>query len=163
MKKGELARHRKRISFVLDKYANSSAVSAAVMLADDLLNWKPRADFTNHHRLATQMTRLRDAGCTAREIIQRVSEVWSLQAFDQRFANERELEYGLARAVLMLRSQGKWRASGPLLRLLGGELHETFGKFAAGVCWRIEKDAEVRAGAKQAFDQWAMRGESSDA
>ena len=159
MKKGELAQYRKRISFVLDKYATSSAVSAAVMLADDLLNWKPRADFTNHYRLATQMTRLREAGCTAREIIQRVAEVWSLQAFDQRFGSERELEYALARAVLMLRSQGKWRPSGPLLRLLGSELHEALGKFAAGVCWRIERDDEVRAGAKKAFDSWAMRGE----
>ncbi len=159
MKRADLAIHRKRISFVLDKYGRSKAVAAAVMLADDLLNWRPKHDWTVQYTLAEQMQRLRDGGVTAREVLQRVCEVWALQAFEQRFDGERVLEYGLARAVLMLRGQRTWRPAGPLLRLLGRELREAFGKFAAGVCWRIEEDDKVRAGAKQAFDQWAMRGE----
>lgn len=158
MKRGELATYRDRISFVLDKYACSNAVTAAVMVADDLMNWRPRADFTVHYRLAEEMQRLRSGGVTAREILQRIAEVWALQAFDQRFASERELQVSLARAVLLLRPLQK-RPYGPLLRLIGRELQEDLGKFAAGVCWRIERDAEVRAGAKKAFDQWAMRGE----
>ena len=158
MKRGELATYRDRISFVLDKYACSNAVTAAVMVADDLLNWRPRADFTVHYRLAEEMRRLRDGGVTARQMLQRVSEVWALQAFDGRFGSERELRVSLARGVLLLRPLGK-RPYGPLLGLLGRELQEDLGKFAAGVCWRIEEDAKVRAGARKAFDQWAMRGE----
>lgn len=160
MRRGELAKYRDRISFVLDKYACSKAIEAAVMLADDFLQWRPRADFTNHYKLASHMQRLKDGGCTARELIQRVCEVWALQAFDQRFADERELMYAMARSVLMLRSQGKTRPAGPLLRLLGRELLEDLGKFAAGVCMRITQDDEVRAGAKRAFEQWSMRGEA---
>lgn len=159
MRRGELAKYRERISFVLDKYGSSKAVDAAVMLADDFLQWKPRGDFTNHYRLAAQMQRLKEGGCTAREFLQRVCEVWALQAFDQRFANERELLFALSRGVLYLRPQGTSRPAGPLLKLLGRELLADLGKFAAGVCMRIEKDDEVRAGAKKAFEQWTMRGE----
>src|SRR6185437_13247230 len=64
VRRGELAKYRERISFLFDKYACSKPVTAAVMVADDLLNWRPRMGFTNHYRLAANMERLRNGGCT---------------------------------------------------------------------------------------------------
>jgi hypothetical protein len=158
---GELRRHREPISRVLAKYGHSKAVQAALHIADDILLYRPRADFTVHYQIQEQMTRLRTAGVTARELLQRVCEVVALQMLENRFESERVFTYSLARHVLQLRSQVKWRPTGVLLRYLGTVLREELGVFPYGVLQRIERDAEARKDAKRAFESgWTIQGEA---
>jgi hypothetical protein len=132
-----------------------------VLIADDYLHWRPRADFSNHYKLADQMQRLRTHArpTTAREFLQRCCEVWALQAFDQRFDTGELLRISMARGVLMLRAQGTFRPGRPLLRLLGDQLVDDLGKFCAGVCLKIEQDHQTRANAKRDFESWAIAGQ----
>jgi hypothetical protein len=162
LRNSALQQHRERIARALSKYQNSSAVKHAVMLADDLLSFRPRHGFGVEERLQAQMLRLRGEGVTARELLQRVTEVWALQAFDQRFDSERELDHAMARAVLKLRPMRTWRPAGPLLRHLGREIREELGRFCAGLCMRLDADDEVRVQARKAFETgWTMDGEES--
>lgn len=156
----ELKRYREKIQQVLAKYHDSKPVQIALTLADDLLVYRPRADFTKHHRTAEQMKRLRNGGITARDVLQRICEVWALQMFDQRFEDVKVLENALARHLLQLVPQGTYRPPGTLLRYLGSMLAEDFGLFCTGVCRQIDRDAEARRDARKVFNEgWAIRGE----
>ena len=161
LKHAELMRHREPVARTLAKYLESSAVKSALMLADDVLTFRPRHDFGYENEMREQMLLLRDHGVTAREVLQRVCEIWCLQAFDQRFSTDRELHHALARGVLKLRRWGLWRPGSRLLRSLGRELQEQLGTFATGLYMQIEKDHEVRAQAKKNFETgWTIRGEA---
>jgi hypothetical protein len=158
--RGELRRYREPISRVLAKYSESDAVQKALHVADDILLYRPRADFTVHYKIQEQMRRLRAEGVTARELLQRVCEVVALQMLDNRFENERVFTYALARHVLQLRSQKTWRPGGVLCRYLGALLRDELGVFPHAVLRQIEKDAEARRDAKRAFETgWQIRGE----
>ncbi|HEX4049913.1 MAG TPA: hypothetical protein VHY19_03425 [Steroidobacteraceae bacterium] len=159
-KRGELKRYRDKIQQVLAKYHDSKPVQTALMIADDLLNYRPHADWTKHHRCAEQMKRLRDGGITARDVVQRAAEVWALQQFDQRFETRKVLDNAMARHLLQLVPQGTYRAPGTLLRYLGEMLTDDLGLFCTGVCRQIERDDAARRDARRTFnDGWAIRGE----
>lgn len=157
----ELKRYREQIREVLAKYHNSAPVQAALTIADDLLNYVPRRDYTKHHRCAEQMKRLRAGGITAKDILQRVAEVWSLQMFDHRLEDRKVLDNAMARHLLQIVPQGTYRPQGTLLRYLGAMLTDDLGLFCTGVCRQITKDAETRATARKVFDRgWAIAGEA---
>lgn len=152
--------HREPIAKALARYRNSDAVRSAELVAADLLNFRVRSALSAPQRATEeQMARLRNGGVTPRDLLQRVCEIWALQARDSRFDDSRELHHALARAVLRLRPMRTWRPGGPLLRFLGNEILEELGTFAAGLCARIEHDAEVKRQAKKSWETgWTLDG-----
>lgn len=160
----EMRRHQERVARTIAAYLNSSAVKAALIVAADLLNYRPRHDFGWENETQKHMQRLASQGVTPRELLVRVCSVWALQAFDARFNDGKELDYALARAVLRLRSAGqRFRPGGKLLKYLGREIREQLGKFCVGLCKRVEQDDQRRAAAQQAFSNgWHLEGETAD-
>ncbi|MGH7489084.1 MAG: hypothetical protein ACREMY_26295, partial [bacterium] len=124
-------------------------------------SYRPPRDFRVHYDIAREMTRLRENGCTAREIIQRLTEVYALAMTTARFRTAKELAHALGRNVLKLRSRAGQKPNGVLVRYLGNILKEDLGSFCTALFARVESDGDVRAKAKQAFrDGWTIRGES---
>ena len=160
VKQAELKLHREPVARALARYQDSDAVKAALLATADVLTFRPQHEFTYLRDTATQLGKLVNQEVTPREVLQRTCEVWALSHFNQRFESGRELHHALAWGVLKLRPLHKFCPSGHMLRFLGGELQENLGRFAAGLCLKIEADSELRAKAKKAFETgWTLKGE----
>jgi hypothetical protein len=144
----------------LARYRNSKAVQHALVLAADLLNYRPRREYSWELQLETQVARLRDGGVTPRELLAKICSVWALNADRERFRDAREFTYGIANEVLKLRKLGTWRPGGVLLSRLGQMIVDDLGSFAAGVWVKTQQDTDSRAEAHKAFSTgWQLDGE----
>jgi hypothetical protein len=153
----EYRRYRDPVAKTLAKYGRSNAVQKALVVADDLLTYRPQMDYKNHLQLAEHMALLREGGVTAREILQNVCETAAMRMLGRRLEEERAFDYALARRVLMLRPRGTWRPGGPLLRYAGNLIREELGVFPYGLLAKLEEDDQARAQAKEEFRTgWAV-------
>jgi hypothetical protein len=161
LRAAERRKYRNAVEEALARYAQSPAVTSALFIASDLLQWRARRDFTTHHQMAAHMLRLRSQGAEPREILQRVCEVVALHVFDARFTSATEMDTALARHVLFARRPPKKIYGGPLLRFVGSEVREAFGVFPFGLLDRINRDVQVRQEAKRTFETgWTLPGET---
>jgi hypothetical protein len=93
----ELRPYDEPVTRTLARYLNSKAVQAALLLASELLNYRPHREYSWELKLQSQMARLRDGGVTPRELLARICAVWALQVDRERFASPREIHHAVAR------------------------------------------------------------------
>jgi hypothetical protein len=150
----ELARHRQPIAHALRIHRDTQAVQAAVnLVVRDLLKYRATTQLTMDTFTQRKMSLLRDAGVVPLDILQRVTEVYSL-----RFDDEPSLKYDrafhtfLARKVLQLK-RGVVQHDGNQpnakhLSYLGEQIATTVGRFSVAVLMLVKKMREER----KAFD-----------
>ncbi len=146
MKPRELEPFTDRITYGLTRYSNTKAVTAALQLASELLEFKPRYGFTKEYAMQEHMQALKATGVTPMSLLQRVCEFYAYAEWNpQRFHTVREEEHALARAVLWLRNQGTQRSTTHLLLQIGGTVREILGVFPLAFVRRLEADDRERA------------------
>lgn len=139
----------KMIDRGLCKYANSKAYSAALRLADDLLNFEPPARFNVYLDIERRMKALQGEGVTPSDVVRRVCAYFAYTRLHPR-PDQRSDDYGLARAVVRLAPLGKWRPNSRLLKFLGPEIRERLSVFTNAFLDRVEADEAERRALKDA-------------
>jgi hypothetical protein len=125
----------------LTKYAGTTAVSAALALAAEVLNLKSSQGFTVQLTMEREMSRLRRHGVTPREFLLRVAAHY---AYTNRrpFRDDRADRAALARAVLRLAPLEGYRPNTRLLQWLATEITERLALFAMKFIERLSADVE---------------------
>jgi hypothetical protein len=132
---------REWIAEGLRKYRNTKAVSAALHLAHELLNYSPAHHVTVQRKIKERMAYLRDCGVNELDLVRRVCEF--LAYIERRpYPSQRAEDYGLARSVLRLAPLGRYRPGGLLLKWLGPLVRESLYVFGIAFLKRLETDAQ---------------------
>lgn len=140
----ELATYRAMIRAGLRRYAEAKPVRAALDVAREILDFEIPAGRAGVVGVAEEMQRLRHAGVTPADVLQRVAEVYALMLFADRFSDPRELDAYLARAVMKLaRRYSPKRPTSHTRRTLAYRLKGSLQDFSLHLLLRLTRDEEA--------------------
>lgn len=127
----------------LKSVAGHPAMDAALVLADELLHYKPSRGYSWEHAVTKQGYRLLDHGVTPFDILVRVVELANYERV-RPMRTPRERDYAYARAVLRAAPLHRFRAEGALLKYLGALVLDRLDSFAQSFLRLIDRRAEAR-------------------
>jgi hypothetical protein len=148
----DIGPHYKWVAEGFDRYISHRATEAGLQLASEVLNYRATHGFTYQREIERYMTRLRDHGITAGDVLVRVAEFVAF--VDQRqgkLGSQKEEDFALARIVIHLAPvrRGERRPSGRVLSVLGSMLRDACYLYAMRLVAKLRKDAEERAELKR--------------
>jgi hypothetical protein len=128
------------------RYATHKATEAGLQLASEVLNYRATHGFTYQLEIQRYMTRLRDGGITAADVLIRVTE-FVAHTEQRKFASQREEDFALARIVISLAPvrRGERRPTGRVLAVLGAMLRDACYLYAMRLAKKLREDAEERS------------------
>lgn len=139
--------HRKFVAEVFARHQGSKVIAVGLQLAQELLDYVPRAPGVKYDRQAADLMRsLRDRGTTALEVLTVVCEVMALEYVEPAHITDPLVTtYALGRRVSLIRRWPRgWRPTGRLTRHLGELLRESLGLVALRVIREGERLADLQ-------------------